>query len=324
MVVGDIVRVKNNEDFPCDMILFSSSLPTGECYITTANLDGESTLKVRSALKDTVQLSPAQLAQTFCWVDCSPPTPDLYSFNGRLKIVEPRLPSVFPAGIDSADDEEQDGDGAQGKDASHLLPPPSPTQPPSPTREPNGRAGSGSPGPSPKAAIGDRFVSFLRSASSAMHFTQSGWLGGRGEGGCGEEKQLTPPHIATDDLEFARANSLRSRARSESLSRYHGLVQRGGVGRNQAIGSHPSSLFSLHRSGDAMGLAAFRSLDKRQLLLKGARLRNTDFVLGLVVYTGEYVIEEGGVCNSHLSISHDRHPTATAKSSSTSARSVLL
>ena len=45
--VGDIVRVEDDESFPCDLILISSSNSEGKCYITTANLDGETNYKVR-------------------------------------------------------------------------------------------------------------------------------------------------------------------------------------------------------------------------------------------------------------------------------------
>uniref|UniRef100_A0A665UW98 Phospholipid-transporting ATPase n=1 Tax=Echeneis naucrates TaxID=173247 RepID=A0A665UW98_ECHNA len=44
--VGDIVCVKENESFPCDLILLSSSRDEGTCYVTTASLDGESSHKV--------------------------------------------------------------------------------------------------------------------------------------------------------------------------------------------------------------------------------------------------------------------------------------
>ena len=44
--VGDIVRVKADEEFPCDLVLLSSEDPDGSCHVTTANLDGETNLKV--------------------------------------------------------------------------------------------------------------------------------------------------------------------------------------------------------------------------------------------------------------------------------------
>ncbi len=47
--VGDIVKVLVNEGIPCDMVMLSSENPNGDCYITTANLDGETNLKVRGS-----------------------------------------------------------------------------------------------------------------------------------------------------------------------------------------------------------------------------------------------------------------------------------
>merc|ERR1719228_3159456 len=54
--VGDIVKVKNKEPFPADLILLSSSDTTGVCYIETSNLDGETNLKVRQSLNLTADV----------------------------------------------------------------------------------------------------------------------------------------------------------------------------------------------------------------------------------------------------------------------------
>ena len=41
-----------NEPVPCDMLILSSSNEDGTCYITTANLDGETNLKVSVIFND--------------------------------------------------------------------------------------------------------------------------------------------------------------------------------------------------------------------------------------------------------------------------------
>uniref|UniRef100_A0A8C7R7L7 ATPase phospholipid transporting 11A n=1 Tax=Oncorhynchus mykiss TaxID=8022 RepID=A0A8C7R7L7_ONCMY len=40
--VGDVVLIKEDETFPCDLILLSTSREDGTCFVTTASLDGES------------------------------------------------------------------------------------------------------------------------------------------------------------------------------------------------------------------------------------------------------------------------------------------
>ena len=45
--VGDVVLTEQNEFFPADILLLQSSNSKGVAYIETANLDGETNLKVR-------------------------------------------------------------------------------------------------------------------------------------------------------------------------------------------------------------------------------------------------------------------------------------
>ena len=49
--VGCIVKVKENEFFPCDMYLLNTSSPKGICFVETKNLDGETNLKHKQAAK---------------------------------------------------------------------------------------------------------------------------------------------------------------------------------------------------------------------------------------------------------------------------------
>ncbi|KAK8691507.1 hypothetical protein V6N13_075017 [Hibiscus sabdariffa] len=51
--VGDIIRVKQDGFFPADILLLASTNADGVCYIETANLDGETNLKIRKALEKT-------------------------------------------------------------------------------------------------------------------------------------------------------------------------------------------------------------------------------------------------------------------------------
>ncbi|XP_031340747.1 probable phospholipid-transporting ATPase IA isoform X3 [Photinus pyralis] len=86
VVVGDIVKVLNDHFFPADLIVLSSSEPQGMSFIETANLDGETNLKVRRALQCTsVLTSKDELCNLTGTVECEPPNRHLYEFSGVLK-----------------------------------------------------------------------------------------------------------------------------------------------------------------------------------------------------------------------------------------------
>jgi magnesium-transporting ATPase (P-type) len=47
--VGDFIKINKNEEFPADIVLFKSANNTGNCYIETKNLDGETNLKIKNS-----------------------------------------------------------------------------------------------------------------------------------------------------------------------------------------------------------------------------------------------------------------------------------
>ncbi len=44
---GDVIKVMCDEALPCDLFLLNSKSEDRKCYITTANLDGETNFKVK-------------------------------------------------------------------------------------------------------------------------------------------------------------------------------------------------------------------------------------------------------------------------------------
>lgn len=93
--VGDIVMVKEDETFPCDLILISSSRMDGTCFVTTASLDGESSHKTHYAIQDTKAFRSEQDIDTLhATIECEQPQPDLYKFVGRINIYKERDETV--------------------------------------------------------------------------------------------------------------------------------------------------------------------------------------------------------------------------------------
>jgi len=83
--VGDILCVENSSFFPADLILLASSEPQGMCYIETANLDGETNLKIRSGLVCTSEMTdPNELSRMTGHVEAEQPNRHLYEFAGNI------------------------------------------------------------------------------------------------------------------------------------------------------------------------------------------------------------------------------------------------
>ncbi|KAG6141510.1 aminophospholipid translocase [Claviceps purpurea] len=83
--VGDIIRVESEEPFPADLVLLASSEPEGLCYIETANLDGETNLKIKQGLPETVSMvSSSELSRLGGRVKSEQPNSSLYTYEATL------------------------------------------------------------------------------------------------------------------------------------------------------------------------------------------------------------------------------------------------
>jgi len=84
--VGDYVRLYDGEEIPADLIILSSSDTDGGCYVETKNLDGETNLKVRSALHCTRGVKHARHCEMSEFtIESEPPHPNLYSYSGVIR-----------------------------------------------------------------------------------------------------------------------------------------------------------------------------------------------------------------------------------------------
>ena len=83
--VGDIIRVESEEPFPADIVMLASSEPEGLCYIETANLDGETNLKIKQAIPETCDfVSSAELARLGGRIKSEQPNSSLYTYEATL------------------------------------------------------------------------------------------------------------------------------------------------------------------------------------------------------------------------------------------------
>jgi len=83
--VGDILRVESEESFPADLVLLATSEPEGLCYIETANLDGETNLKIKQAIPETANLvSSGELSRLSGRVRSEQPNSSLYTYEATL------------------------------------------------------------------------------------------------------------------------------------------------------------------------------------------------------------------------------------------------
>ncbi|XP_073305028.1 phospholipid-transporting ATPase 3-like isoform X2 [Primulina huaijiensis] len=91
--VGDIVKVKQDGFFPADLLFLASTNPDGVCYIETANLDGETNLKIRKASEKTWDyMTPEKVAEFKGEIQCEQPNNSLYTFTGNLILDKQTLP----------------------------------------------------------------------------------------------------------------------------------------------------------------------------------------------------------------------------------------
>ncbi|KAJ8447209.1 hypothetical protein Cgig2_030440 [Carnegiea gigantea] len=83
--VGEIIKISSNDTLPCDIVLLSTSDPTGVAYVQTINLDGESNLKTRYAKQETLSKNPEK-EDISGIIKCDKPNRNIYGFQGIMEI----------------------------------------------------------------------------------------------------------------------------------------------------------------------------------------------------------------------------------------------
>ncbi|XP_020583022.1 phospholipid-transporting ATPase 1 [Phalaenopsis equestris] len=95
--VGEIIKVQSNNTLPCDIVLLSTSDPTGVAYVQTINLDGESNLKTRYAKQETLLRAPEKQGLSGL-IRCENPNRNIYGFYANMDIDGKRV-SLGPSNI---------------------------------------------------------------------------------------------------------------------------------------------------------------------------------------------------------------------------------
>lgn len=88
--VGDIVLLRDNEQIPADIAVLATSDSDNMCYVETKNLDGETNLKPRKAIRGTSSLMSEEDVERISFVlDSEPPHQNLYVYHGVLRYDDP-------------------------------------------------------------------------------------------------------------------------------------------------------------------------------------------------------------------------------------------
>ncbi|KAI9280211.1 hypothetical protein BC943DRAFT_311124 [Umbelopsis sp. AD052] len=86
--VGDFLLLRNGDKVPSDCVLLASSDETGVCYVETKDLDGETNLKPRQSMLDTMQIQSGQeCLDLHCYIESEAPHPNLYQFEGTFVVL---------------------------------------------------------------------------------------------------------------------------------------------------------------------------------------------------------------------------------------------
>ena len=91
VLVGDILRIRKNEEIPSDILLLKSSTKNNICYIETKNLDGETSLRTKRAMSfSSSRINEiADLGRLKFSVSTEKPNKNLYSFHGVARCEDP-------------------------------------------------------------------------------------------------------------------------------------------------------------------------------------------------------------------------------------------
>jgi len=93
--VGDIVKVNNLDQIPCDLLFIKSSMDSGLAFVDTKNLDGETNLKEKLIPPCFKTLTIEDLDKINGEMQCDTPNEFLDAWEGNLNIQEMNILASF-------------------------------------------------------------------------------------------------------------------------------------------------------------------------------------------------------------------------------------
>jgi len=89
VVAGDLIKVLDGEEVPADLVVLSTPDPDNLCYVETANLDGETNLKIKYCWAPGVcgRRAAGEFGEFVdtCYVGCEPPNPKCAGDGGGCR-----------------------------------------------------------------------------------------------------------------------------------------------------------------------------------------------------------------------------------------------
>jgi phospholipid-translocating ATPase len=283
--VGDIVLLRNNDAIPADVVVLSTSEAEVLCYIETKNLDGETNLKIRSGFAATSGLTtPESMVGWRARVEMEGPNVNLYTSNGVLVVEEERKRRETAVTRRRSSEAAQRRSVLVEKITESVL-------------EQRGMATVSEAEETPVAeAAGPGKLAVITTLPS----TPSPVLA---DGVHGDDAPLSPaegtPRALTLDLD--RPSHSRSaseerrlitfshlRANSDENSRQNRSNIGSPLARHSVLASTSASSMdpASPRSPASIRDVQTLPISINNLLLRGCTLRNTEWVIGIVVYTG--------------------------------------
>ena len=93
VAVGQVLQIRTNQRVPADVVLLRTSEKSGDVYLRTDQLDGETEWKLRCAVPATQRLCPTDRALSACdgMLFAPRPSADTHEFSGHLVLYDPSL-----------------------------------------------------------------------------------------------------------------------------------------------------------------------------------------------------------------------------------------